>query len=153
MCMCSGIEPSEALSGAPYVQAALQQTFGAVGPVFITLSMILFAFTTLLGNLYYVDNVLAYMFGHVPGRRFMTVYRMIASLVIFIGAGLNAGLLWDIADVTMGCMTIINMPVILILSKYAMKALKDYEQQAENGRKPVFHVRDIGLPHEVDYWD
>ena len=72
---------------------------------------------------------------------------------IFIGAGLNAGLLWDIADVTMGCMTIINMPFILILSKYAMKALKDYEQQAENGRKPVFHVRDIGLPHEVDYWD
>lgn len=153
MCMCSGIEPSEALSGAPYVQAALQQTFGAVGPVFITLSMILFAFTTFLGNLYYVDNVLTYMFGHVPGRRFMTVYRMIASLVIFIGAGLNAGLLWDIADVTMGCMTIINMPVILILSKYAMKALKDYEQQAENGRKPVFHVRDIGLPHEADYWD
>lgn len=152
MCMCSGIEPTEALSGAPYVQAALQKTFGAVGPLFITVSMILFAFTTLLGNLYYVDNVLAYIFGHAPSKQFMTVYRIIASAVIFIGAGLNAGLLWDIADVTMGCMTIINMPVILILSRYALKALRDYERQAEDGRKPVFHARDIELPHKVDYW-
>lgn len=152
MCMCSGIEPTEALSGAPYVQAALQKTFGAAGPLFITVSMILFAFTTLLGNLFYVDNVLAYLFGHVPGKQFMTVYRVIASVVIFIGAGLNAGLLWDIADVTMGGMTLINMPVILILSRYALNALKDYERQAAEGKKPVFHARDIDLPHEVDYW-
>lgn len=153
MCMSSGIEPTEALSGAPYVQAALQQTFGTVGPLFITVSMILFAFTTLLGNLYYVDNVLNYIFGHVPSRGFMIVYRIIASIVIFVGAGLSAGLLWDIADVTMGGMTIINMPVIIILSKYALEALRDYEQQVKNGKKPVFQVKSIDLPHKVDYWN
>lgn len=153
MCMCSGIEPTEALSGAPYVQMALKQTFGTLGPLFITVAMILFAFTTLLGNLYYVDNVLAYIFGHVPGKTFMIVYRIIASFVIFVGAGLNAGLLWDIADVTMGGMTIINIPVILIISKYAMRALKDYERQVKNGVKPVFHAKDIDLPHKVDYWN
>lgn len=153
MCMSSGIEPTEALSGAPYVQEALKQSFGTIGPVFITAAMILFAFTTLLGNLYYVDNVLNYIMGHVPGKMFMTIYRIIAALVIFIGAGLNAGLLWDIADVTMGGMTIINIPVILILSRYAVKALKDYERQMKNGQRPVFHVKDIELPHEVDYWD
>lgn len=152
MCMSSGIEPTETLSGAPYVQAALQQTFGAIGPMFITIAMILFAFTTLLGNLFYVDNVLKYILGHVPSKRFMTIYRIIASLVIFIGAGLNAGLLWDIADVTMGGMTIINMPVILFLSKYVLRALKDYERQVKNGEKPVFHVKNIQLPHQVDYW-
>lgn len=152
MCMCSGVEPTEALSGAPYVQEALRSSLGAVGPLFITASMILFAFTTLLGNLFYVDHIFNYMFGHVPGRRFMTVYRIIASLVIFVGAGLNAGLLWDIADVTMGGMTIINMPVIIILSKYALSALNDYEKQSKNGKSPVFHVKDIDLPHEVDYW-
>ena len=153
MCMCSGIEPTEALSGAPYVQAALQQTFGSIGPLFITVSMILFAFTTLLGNLFYVDNVLNYIFGHVPSKQFMILYRIIASVVIFVGSGLSAGLLWDIADVTMGGMTIINMPVILILSKYALKALKDYERQIKKGDKPVFHAKDIDLPHKVDYWN
>lgn len=152
MCMCSGIEPTEALSGAPYVQEALRSTLGAFGPMFITVSMILFAFTTLLGNLFYVDHIFNYMFGHTPSKTFMIVYRIIASLIIFVGAGLNAGLLWDIADVTMGGMTIINMPVILILSKYALSALKDYEKQIKDGKPPVFHVKDIQLPHKVDYW-
>ena len=152
MCMCSGIEPTEALSGAPYVQEALRSALGAVGPLFITASMILFAFTTLLGNLFYVDHIFNYMFGHTPSKNFMIIYRIIASLVIFVGAGLNAGLLWDIADITMGGMTIINMPVIIILSKHALNALKDYEQQIKKGNRPVFHVKDIQLPHNVDYW-
>ena len=152
MCMCSGIEPTEALSGAPYVQEALRSALGAFGPMFITVSMILFAFTTLLGNLFYVDHIFNYMFGHTPSKSFMIVYRIIASLIIFIGAGLNAGLLWDIADVTMGFMTIINMPVIIILSKYALEALRDYEKQVKSGDNPVFHVKDIQLPHKVDYW-
>ncbi len=153
MCMCSGIEPSEALSGAPYVQEALRSSFGAFGPMFITIAMIMFAFTTLLGNLFYVDHIFNYIFGHTPSKSFMIVYRIIASLIIFVGAGLNAGLLWDIADVLMGCMIIINLPVIIILSRYALRALKDYEQQIKNGKKPVFHVKDIQLPDKVDYWN
>ncbi len=152
MCMCSGIEPTEALSGAPYVQEALQSTLGMFGPLFITVSMVLFAFTTLLGNLFYVDHVFNYMFGHTPGKCFMIVYRIIASLVIFAGAGLSADLLWDIADVTMGFMTIINMPVILLLGKYALKALQDYEEQLRRKDTPFFCAKEIGLPHDVDYW-
>ena len=114
--------------------------------------MILFAFTTLLGNLYYVDKALNYMLGRVPGKRFMRVYHIIASAVILIGAGLSADLLWNIADITMGGMTIINIPVILILSKYAIRALNDYGKKRKEGKDIVFHVKDIGLPHEVDYW-
>lgn len=153
MCMCSGIEPTAAMSGAPYVQAALTETLGAFGLIFITAAMILFAFTTLLGNLYYVDKCLIYMLGRIPGKTFMRVYHIVASLVIFIGAGLSADFLWNIADITMGGMTIINMPVILILSKYAMRALKDYDEQRKEGKEPVFRVKDIGLPHDVDYWN
>ena len=58
MCLSSGVERSEAVSGAPYVQNALSSVIGSVGPVFITVAMVLFAFTTLIGNLYYVDNAL-----------------------------------------------------------------------------------------------
>jgi len=52
----------------------------------------------------------------------------------------------------MGAMTIINMPVILYLSKYAIRALKDYEKQRKEGKEPVFRAKDINLPYEVDYW-
>lgn len=153
MCMCSGIEPTEELSGAPYVQAALSSTLGNFGPIFITVAMILFAFTTLLGNLYYVDNCLIYLLKKQPSKRFMRFYHIIASLVVFAGAGLNADLLWNIADITMGGMTLINMPVIIILSKYAIRALKNYEQQRKEGKEPVFRAKDINLPHKTDYWN
>ena len=90
--------------------------------------------------------------GKVPGKTFMRVYHIVAALLIFFGAGLSADLLWNIADVTMGGMTIINMPVIFILGKYAFRALKDYDEQRKQGKTPVFKAKNIDLPHEVDYW-
>lgn len=153
MCMCSGVEPSAELSGAPYVQTALRECFGAFGPIFITVAMILFAFTTLIGNLFYVDKCLAHLLGHVPGKTFMRVYHIVASLVVLLGAGLSADLLWNLSDVLMGGMTLINMPVIVILGKYAIRALKDYETQRKQGVEPVFHAKNIGLPYQVDYWE
>ncbi|MBQ3125040.1 MAG: alanine:cation symporter family protein [Clostridia bacterium] len=152
MCMCSGVEPTAEISGAAYVQQSMTNTLGQFGPVFITISMILFAFTTLLGNLYYVDKALAYINGGMPGKKAMAVYYVLASLLIFVGAGLTADLLWNIADITMGGMALINIPVILILSKYAIRALNDYTKQKKEGKYPVFHAQDIGLPHKVDYW-
>ncbi|MBR5320666.1 MAG: alanine:cation symporter family protein, partial [Clostridia bacterium] len=153
MCMSSGVEASSELSGAPYVQAALTETLGAFGPIFITVAMILFAFTTLVGNLYYVDKAIFFIFKKMPSKIFMRIYYVVASLVILLGAGLSADLLWGIADVTMGAMTIINMPVILYLGKYAYKALKDYEKQRKDGVEPVFKAKNIDLPHKTDYWN
>ncbi len=152
MCMCSGIEPSESLKGAPYVQQALSATLGSFGPVFITVAMVLFAFTTLLGNLYYVDKCIFHLFKRVPSKRFMVICHIIASLVIFVGAGLSADLLWNISDILMGGMALINMPVIIILSKYAVRALKDYERQRKQGKVPVFYAENINLPDKVDFW-
>ena len=152
MCMSSGVEPTAELSGAPYVQKALTETLGAFGPIFITIAMILFAFTTLIGNLYYVDKAIFFIFKKMPSKTFMRIYYVIASLVILLGAGLSADLLWGIADVTMGAMTIINMPIILYLGKYVYRALKDYETQRKNGVEPIFKAKNIDLPHETDYW-
>lgn len=152
MCMTSGVEPNADISGAAYIQQAMSSTLGQVGPIFITVSMILFAFTTLLGNLFYVDKAIAYINRGIPSKTFMNIYYIIASALIFIGAGLNADLLWGIADVTMGGMTIINLPVILILSKYVFGALDDYKLQRKHCDTPVFKAKDIELPHMVDYW-
>ncbi len=153
MCMCSGVEPSADLSGAPYVQASLRATLGGFGPIFITAAMILFAFTTLLGNLYYVNQAFSHILGHTPGKKFNYVYYVLASLVIFVGAGLSAGLLWDIADITMGLMTLINMPVIIYLGKYAFRALSDYKRKKKSGTPHEFCARDIGIDCELDYWN
>ena len=152
MCMASGVEPTAELSGAPYVQLALKTALGDFGPIFITVAMLLFAFTTLLGNLFYVDKSLTFLMGRQPGKVFMAVYYVVASGLILLGAGLDADLLWGIADLTMGGMTLINMPVILIMSKYAVRCLNDYTAQRRQGKEPVFRAEDIDLPHQVDCW-
>lgn len=152
MCMASGVEPSAELSGAAYVQASLRETLGSFGPIFITVSMVLFAFTTLLGNLFYVDKGISYMLGKVPGKATQNIVHVVAAGLIFLGAGLSADFLWNIADLFMGAMTLINMTTLFVLGKYAIRTLKDYTRQHKDGMEPVFHADDIQLPHDVDYW-
>ncbi|MBR5515585.1 MAG: alanine:cation symporter family protein [Clostridia bacterium] len=153
MCLCSGIAPSGDFSGADYVQASVFEALGNFGPVFITVAMVLFAFTTLIGNLFYVDKAFFFILGHNPGKLFNSIYYTLASLLIFVGAGLNAGLLWSVADILMALMTFINIPVIIILGKYAFRALKDYESQKKAGKNPVFFAKNAGIKDKVDYWN
>ncbi len=153
MCMASGVTPTAELSGAPYVQAAIKSVLGDFGPIFITVAMILFAFTTLLGNLFYVDKAFRHILGKPPSKVFYTVYYIVASLVILFGAVLSADLLWGVADILMGGMTIINIPVVLYLCKYVIRALDDYNRQRNERKEPVFKAKNIGLPHETDYWN
>ena len=152
MCMSSGVAPSEALQGAPWVQAALHESLGTFGPVFITVSMVLFAFTTLLGNCFYCDNLLTYIHKKQPGRRFMVGFRVVCALVVFMGAGMEMSMLWNISDVLMGVMAIINIPVIILLSNTALKALRDYESHLKAGKNPVFKSADIGMKDKLDCW-
>jgi len=153
MLLCSGVEPDAALEGAPYVQAALSAVFGPIGPMFITVAMVLFAFTTLIGNLYYVDNCLNYIVKKVPAKEFMVLFRIDAMLLIFIGAGMQIGTVWNLADVLMGVMALINLPVIILLSRPALLALKDYSAQKKTGRNPVFKAETVGLKGKTEYWN
>ncbi len=153
MCLCSGIEPNSDIAGAPYVQAAMGSVFGNLGPIFITVAMVLFAFTTLLGNFFYVDNCLAFIHKKMPSDKFMFGFRVLAAVIIVAGAGLSAGLVWDIADVLMGFMALINIPACVILGGIAIKACKDYEIQKKEGKDPVFKASSIGLDDkQLDFW-
>ena len=153
MCMSSGITPTEEISGAPYVQQSLQKTLGDFGPIFITVAMVLFAFTTLIGNLFYVDKAFNHILRKEPTKKFKYTYYIIASLLILAGALLNAGTLWNISDILMACMTFINIPIIIYLGKYAFRALDDYTKQRKLGKDPVFKAKNIDLPHKTDYWN
>ncbi len=153
MALSTGIVPSSELTGAPFVQAALADTFGSFGPYFITFALLLFAFTTLLGNLYYCEGCMNYIAGHKVGKTGKTVFNLIAVFLVFIGAQLEFNLVWNIADVLMGFMAIINLPVIVILGGTAMKALKDYISQRAVGKDPVFKAASIDLQEKTDFWN
>ncbi len=153
MCLCSGVEPTVEAQGAPYVQAALQSALGDFGPIFIALSMALFAFTTLIGNYYYCEGCLRFIFKKTPSQTFMNVFRIIAAIIVMLGAMLSMQLAWDTADLFQAMMVVINIPVILILGSKAMLALKDYVDQRKEGKDPEFKAASIGLTEETDYWN
>ncbi len=135
MCLSTGVARDAAVSGAPYVQNAISTVFGTAGPVFITVAMVLFAFTTLLGNIYYVDNAVTFMNNKVkPSKRFMNIFYIACTVVIFVGAIIPMDAAWAMADITMGAMTLINLPTCMILGKHAIACLKDYEIQKKAGK-------------------
>lgn len=153
MCLCSGITPSEELTGAPYVQTALAQTFGNFGYYFVTIALLLFAFTTLLGNLFYCEGCMNYIANHPVSKRTLTVFRVAASAVVLVGALLDFDLVWNLGDVLMGVMAILNLPVIVILGKIAINTLNDYCKQRKEGKDPVFKASTIGLEGKTDFWN
>ena len=153
MCLCSGVEPTAEMAGAPYVQAAMQSALGSFGPIFIAVSMALFAFTTLIGNYYYCEGCLRFIFKRTPSRAFLNVFRIIAAIIVMLGAVISMQLAWDTADLFQALMVVINVPVILILSRPAFAALGDYVSQRKQGREPAFKASDIGLREKTDFWN
>ena len=153
MAMASGVEATEELAGAAYVQESLATVFGHYGYIFITLSLTLFAFTTLLGNLFYVDSCLNYLNKKTPSKTFMLCYRLVAIVLIFLGSSMKMELAWNVADFLMALMVLVNIPAILLLGNQALAALKDYKEQSHAGKDPHFLGRSIGLDEsKLDYW-
>lgn len=154
MCLVSGVPGTAENAGALYVQQAISTTFGFAGPLFITVAMTLFAFTTLLGNLYYVHNAIAYINNKkMPGKLTMALIHIACCLVVLFGAVTPMDACWALADITMGGMALINLPACVILGGVAFRALRDYERQRRRGRNPAFIARHIGLdPEKLDYW-
>ena len=154
MCLASGVARGEDASGAPYVQNAISTVFGKVGPTFITIAMVLFAFTTLLGNLYYVDNAIIFLNRkRQPSKVFMKCFHVACAVIVMLGAVIPMNAAWAAADITMGGMTLINLPACMLLGKVAIDALKDYESKKKEGKNPVFLAKDIGLrEEELDFW-
>ena len=153
MCMCAnpeGLVPE--VAGAAYVQQSMGMALGSFGPIFIACAMCLFAFTTLIGNYYYCEGCLKFIMKKTPSKAFITVFRLLATALVLIGALLSAGLVWDTADMLQAFMVIINVPVIIILGKPAFDALKDYMKQRKEGKNPEFKASDIGVEN-TECWN
>lgn len=158
MILCSGVDASNYINAdgstnnGAYIQDCLNSTFGEFGGIFITVALVLFAYTTLVGNYFYAEMNISYIYKNaLNNKTFITLYRLLAVAIIFIGAQFSAGLAWDTADVLMGFMALINVPVCIILGNTAFKALKDYTDKKKAGKPLEFKASDIGVKG-TDYW-
>lgn len=137
------------LTGMPLVQMAISSQVGEIGIHFITISIFLFAFSSLIGNYCYAESNLKFIKDH---KGILNIFRILAIVAIFLGAMADFSTIWDLADVLMGCMAIVNIVVILWLGKVAIVCLKDYQQQKKQGKDPQFHPKKIGIKN-TECWD
>ena len=155
ICTCSAMmvlvfyvqdpETATALNGMPLVQMALNNAVGEVGIHFMTFAIFAFAFSSLIGNYFYAENNLRFI--KSDSRALLTVFRLVCLGVIVYGATNSFDLAWNLADIFMGFMALVNLVAILLLGKWALRALDDYTAQRRAGRDPVFVADRIpGLP-------
>ena len=153
MCLSSGVEFNSDMGGASYVQSAMAANLGGFGPVFLSVAMSLFAFTTLIGNYSYCEGCLRFILNREVSKTGILVFRIIATFLVFLGAVASASTVWNLADMTQGLMVIVNVPVILILMKPAMKCLDDYCKQKKEGKNPVFVAKNAGIDDKgLEFW-
>lgn len=137
------------LTGMPFVQMAIYSQVGEMGIHFITISIFLFAFSSLIGNYCYAESNLKFI---KDNKVVLNIFRMVAVVAIFLGAMADFSIIWDLADVLMGCMAIVNIVVILFLGKFAVICLKDYQKQKREGKDPVFQPNKLGIQN-TECWD
>lgn len=141
-------DKGELLNGIPFVQQAVKSQFGEFGIHFITISIVLFAATSIIGNFYYVEINIKYI---SENKTFMFIMKLLAVAVVYFGAIIDMSTAWNLADVIMGGMTVINVAVMFILGKKALLVIQDYEKQKKEGKNPVFKAADVGIT-DTDYW-
>ncbi|WP_057490886.1 alanine/glycine:cation symporter family protein [Streptococcus orisasini] len=110
------------LEGAPLTQSAFSTVFGAPGAVALTLCLVLFAFTTILGWSYYGERCFEFLFG----TKYISVYRTIFVVMVSLGGFLKLELIWIIADIVNGLMALPNLVALLALSPIIIKETKLY---------------------------
>ena len=153
--LSSGITFPDEAKGAPIVKDAMATVLGqGVAQVFVSVALFLFAFTTLVGNFYYAEVNFRFLLGKIEIKHWMlTVFRLVAAALVFCGALLKFEVAWNLGDILMGLMALINLPVIVILGNQAIRCANDYTAQRKAGLEPKFRASSIGLnPDELDYW-
>lgn len=139
------------LNGIQLTQAALTNEIGPLGGMFVTIAIFFFAFTSILGNYYYGEaNILFF----TRRKWVITCYRFLVGGMVMAGALLSLPMVWNLADVSMAIMGMVNLVAILLLGKYALKALQDYSGQRKAGIKsPVFKASSIPeIADKMECW-
>ena len=148
-----GLHQTTDLNGIVLTQASVEAVIGSFGSVFIAIAILLFAFSSIIGNYYYGEANIRFL---TNSKMTITVYRIFsAGVVVMFGALSTLELVWSLGDLCMALLTACNLVAIVALGRYVFRLLDDYRQQKRQGIKnPTFHRHQIPeLEAELDCWE
>ena len=137
------------LEGVALTQKALTQELGPLGNYFISASVLLFAFTSIIGNYYYGQANVEFV---TRSRLVMALFRTGVSVMVLLGAVLQLKLVWNMADLFMTVMALLNIYAIFRLRRQVLDVLADYRRQKKAGLDPHFNPADVPSVKHADAW-
>lgn len=151
--LVSDPSPDASLNGIQLTQAAFTAQVGQLGSVFVAIAILLFAFSSIIGNYYYGESNIRFI-----SRRpiYLWAYRILVGAMVMCGAVMSLDLAWSLADVTMGLMTVCNLIAIVLLARQALWLLRDYTDKRRRGiDSPTFHREEMPeeMRHDIECWD
>lgn len=139
------------LTGIALAQASLGSIFGIYAPMLLSCMVVLFAFSSVVGNYYYGEINISFYEGNTKKR--LVIYRLFVVLLVLFGCLAELSLVWNLADLFMGLLCLTNLYAVIRLSKYAYMALKGYtSQKKHNIQEPTFDPKDLGDEKGVHAW-
>lgn len=136
--------------GIILTQVSLAVHVGSWAEYFVAIAILFFAFSSIIGNYYYGETNIEFINAH---KSWMFVYRILVLSMVMFGAIAKVSVVWNMADLFMGIMAIINLIVILILGKVAFKVLDDFTVQRKKGLNPVFKAESIPGLKGAECWE
>lgn len=143
MCSCTALiillsdvyQPgAEGVSGIALTQTALAEHLGAWGGTFVSIALVLFAFSSIMYNYYLGENSLNYFSD--SNKTLFNVFRVSVLMLLFWGAAQDLGTVFGFADLTMGLLGVVNLIGLIWMSKLALRVLRDYDEQLKTGVEP-----------------
>lgn len=148
--LISGVYKNTEMTGIQLTQNALSSQVGAWGNTFIAICIFLFAFSSIIGNYYYGETNIEFI---KKSKTMVLLYRVAVVGMVIFGSVTKVSIVWDLADLFMGLMALINLIAIALLGKFAFMALKDYELQKKAGKNPVFFANHIPGLKNTTCWE
>jgi amino acid carrier protein len=138
--LLSGEYTNQNLEGIELTQVALSAHIGPWASRLVAIIIFLFAFSSLVGNYYYGETNIEFL---NTSKVWVNIYRIAVIGMILFGSIAKVQIVWDMADLFMGLMAIVNLIAILLLGKIAFAALNGYMKQKKAGKNPVFYADSI----------
>ncbi|WHY33776.1 alanine/glycine:cation symporter family protein [Cytobacillus firmus] len=148
--LLSGVYTSGESNGIVLTQSALNAEIGPWAAIFIAILILMFAFSSIVGNYYYGESNISFI---KSGKGWINLYRLAVIGMVAFGSLAPLDTVWSLADVFMGIMAVINLVAIALLGKIAFSALNDYRKQKQAGKNPVFSVSNIEGLKNVECWE
>ena len=144
------------INGPAFTQLAVDSVLVGVGKPFIALALFFFAFTTVLAYYFIAENNVSYINRTIKAPILRFFLKVLIMSAVFYGTVAQPSAAWGMGDVGVGIMAwlnIVGIIIIFFMSKPAIKALKDYEQQQKAGvTKFTFDPKKLGIKN-ADFWE